>query len=177
MHISIRSFVAASVLLGAFIPGCIESPTEGDEALDPALEAFDDGKYDGPIVAVAAAQDYKIEVRSVSTTDDYGEWTVQPDLYLTVADAQSPVCPSADNCNFDLANVPGRLNLGSSERMWSGAELRDGVEFAVHERRPASGGGFIDEIKGLTTIRIGQTGSLRIRPFGRVKSIEFRVRF
>ncbi len=173
------SFALATAVLGTFAlaTGCIESPTDGDEPLDPSLEAFDDGKYDGPVVAVDAQQDYKIEVRSVATTEDYGEWTVQPGVYLTVADARSPLCPSTLDCNFDLAMVPGSLNVGSSERMWSGAELRDGVEFAVHERRFDSGGGLIDEIKGLTTIRIGQTGSLRIKPFGSVKWIEFRVKF
>ena len=58
--------------------------------------------------------------------------------------------------------------------MWSGAELRDGVEFAVHERRFDSGGGLIDEIKGLTTIRIGQTGRAFVVD-GRGYSIQWRT--
>lgn len=176
MRNAIQLLVASTLLAGT---GCIsEAPSDETGELDPALEAFDDGKYDGPVVGVDAAQDYTIEVRKVETTEDYGEWTVQPELYLTVADARSPICPSAEMCNFDLANQPAPLVINSGERMWTGDELRDGVEFAVHERRPSSSGsGFIDEIKGLTRIRIGQTGSLRIKPFGRVKSIEFRVKF
>ena len=170
MRKTLQLVVAAGALLG----GCVTEAPSDD--LDPGLEAFDDGKYDGPLVPVEGSEDYRIQVRSVETTEDYGAWTVQPELYLKVADAQSPLCPSALNCNFDLANTPGHLNLGSSERAWSGAELRDGVEFKVFERRSTSSG-IIDELKGLTKIKIGQTGSLRIKPFGRVKSIEFRVTF
>ena len=165
--------------LFAVMTGCVDAPTDGmDEALDSQLEAFDDGKYDGPILAVDGAQDYKLEVRKIETTEDYGDWTVQPEVYLSVNDAKSPICPSTLNCNFDLADVHGGLNTSTGERVWMGDELRDGVEFAVHERHwDTSRNSFIDEIKGLTKIRIGQTGSLRIKPFGKVKSIEFRVQF
>jgi hypothetical protein len=170
--------VASIAVLGGLVAGCVDAPGSTDSGeLDPQLEAFDDGKYDGPILAVDAQQDYRIEVRKVETTEDYGEWTVQPDVYLSVNDSRSPSCPSADNCNFDLADVQGDLTDAGSERIWSGDELRDGVEFAVHEVHSDGGGGLIDEIKGLTRIRIGQTGSLRIKPFGKVKSIEFRVEF
>lgn len=166
--------VAAGALLGSLVTGCA-TDAPSDE-LDPGLEAFDDGKYDGPLMPVEAQDDYRLEVRKVETTEAYDEWTVQPELYLKVANAQSPICPSALNCNFDLANVPGQLDFRGTERQWSGAELRDGVEFAVYERK-SSGSSFIDELKGLTKIKIGQTGSLRIKPFGKVKSIEFRVTF
>lgn len=173
--------VASIAVLGQLVVGCVEAPVDDSADLDSHLEAFDDGKYDGPILPIdESQQDYKIEVRKIETTEDYGEWQVQPELYLKVNDAMSTACPSTLNCNFDLADVPGTLSTAEmAEARWTGRQLRDdGVEFSVVERNWSSDHtSFVDDIKGLLKIKIGQTGSLRIKPFGKVKSIEFRMTF
>lgn len=169
--------LAATMTSSVLFGGCVTEETD-DAALDPSLEQIDDGKYDGPVLPVDRSGEYSMDVGTIETTQEYGAWTVKPDLYLTVADARTASCPDPSHCNFDLADaMPGQLQLGTSERVWSGDELRDGVEFAIHNRYTNSGGSVVDEVLGLTKIKIGSTGSLKIKPFGRVKSITFRVRF
>jgi hypothetical protein len=171
-----RLFVTALLICTPFVASCgVEGEPEDD--LDPSLEVFDDGKYDGPLVALDPDGEYRVEVRAVETSENYAAFPAQPNVFLTVGDARSTNCPSVTNCNFDLAKVPGRMNVSTTERVFTGAELRDGVDFTVHNTFDNGDGGFRDQISGLTKIKIGRTGSLRIRPFGKVKRIEFRIKF
>lgn len=178
MTTSMKHGMFVTLLAAGLLGGC-SGPQDATEALDPNLVQIDDGKADGPPVQLHATHDYRIQVNGLEAYPDItdhslDEWQLppQPALVLTVEDARTTVCDDTV-CTFG----PGHpLNLDSGEeRRFSGQELRDGVAFSVHDMN--SGSSLVDDVIGLTRIHIGQTGSLKIKPFGKVKSITFTIKF
>jgi hypothetical protein len=158
--------------------GCGETPSY---ELDPMLEENDDGKYDGPKVPVELAARYHLQIDSVEVSaanPDFGDSLAGSRLYVSVQNARTAVCPTALLCSYYESPLSGTLSYDDGERAFSGRELLSGVDISVHE---VDGTSLVSEVRetvaGLTHIPIGRTGSLIIKPFGRVKKITFRLSF
>jgi len=179
MKNSMRQGLWGAVLALGFMTGCA-GQQEGLGELDPALEQLEGGKEDGPVTAVQRSSDYQLQIAGVEAVAG-DDWDLDADseLYVTVEDAQTPLCITSQLiCDYKLEEAPGTLTFDDGmQRRFGGDELRDGVGFAVHMKSRNAGQELKDKLVGFTTIRIGRTGTLKIKPFGSVKSITFTVKW